>query len=260
MEGIKISAVIITYNEEDHIGTCIDSLNGLVEEIIVVDSYSTDNTKNVCLTKGVKFVEHKFEGHIQQKNHAINVAEFDHVFSIDADEFLSKELKQSISEIKKDWNADGYRLKRLSSYNGHWIRHSGWYPDSRVRIWDRRKGKWGGENPHDIVIMDKNAKVKWLEGNLMHNAFSSFNSFLQRQLRYAEISANEAFKKNVKFGILDIIFRPLFTFVTRYFYKLGILDGYRGFVICFVYGIVKFVKCSRVRELQKESKKKKPAS
>jgi len=256
MQEIKISAVIITYNEEDHIGTCIDSLNGLVEEVVVVDSYSTDNTKNVCLAKGAKFVENKFEGHIQQKNYAINIAEYDHVLSVDADEFLSKELKQSISEVKKEWDADGYKLKRLSSYNGHWIKHSGWYPDSRVRVWDRRKGKWGGENPHDIVVMDKNVRVKWLEGNLMHNAFSSFNSFLQRQLRYAEISANEAFKKNVKFGMLDIMFRPFFTFVTRYIYKLGILDGYRGFVICLVYGIVKFVKCSRVRELHKKTKRK----
>ncbi|MTI29248.1 glycosyltransferase family 2 protein, partial [Cytophagales bacterium RKSG123] len=149
----KISAVIITYNEEKNIQRCLESLKGVVDEIVVVDSLSTDNTKKICEKFDVHFIENPFEGHIEQKNYAMGCARNDYVLSLDADEALSPKLKESILKVKENWTADFYSFNRLNNYCGQWIRHSGWYPDKKIRLWDRRKGKWGGKNPHDNVVM-----------------------------------------------------------------------------------------------------------
>ena len=137
---VKISAVIITYNEERNIGSCLDSVKAVADEIVVVDSYSTDKTQEICSRMNVKFLQHHFEGHIEQKNYAVSCVQYGHVLSLDADEILSEKLKQSIIAAKQNWRFDGYSFNRSTNYCGNWIRHSGWYPDTKLRLWNRTKG------------------------------------------------------------------------------------------------------------------------
>ena len=138
---VQISAVIITFNEEKNIERCLQSLQGIVDEIVVVDSFSKDQTKSICEKYNVKFVEHAFEGHIEQKNYAITQASYPYVLSLDADEALDETLKSSILKVKKNWTHDGYSMNRLTNYCGSWIKHCGWYQDTKLRLWDARKGE-----------------------------------------------------------------------------------------------------------------------
>jgi glycosyltransferase involved in cell wall biosynthesis len=134
-----ISAVIITFNEEAKIGRCIDSLIGVADEILVIDSFSTDLTEYICKSKGVRFIQREFEGHANQKNFGNEQAQHNYILSIDADECLSDELKNSILEAKKSLKFDGYSVNRLSNFCGNWIHHSGWYPDTKMRLFNVKR-------------------------------------------------------------------------------------------------------------------------
>ena len=146
---IKLSVVIITFNEEKNIERCLTSVKDIADEIVVLDSFSKDKTAEICINHGVKFFQHTFDGHIQQKNRAITYANFPHILSLDADETLSSELAESIKKVKQNFSKDGYYINRLTNYCGHWVKHCGWYPDAKLRLWDSRKGQWTGTNPHD---------------------------------------------------------------------------------------------------------------
>ena len=251
--SVQISAVIITYNEEANIGRCLESLEGVADEIVVVDSFSTDQTAQICAEKDVTFIQHAFEGHIEQKNYAAARAGYDCLLSLDADEVLSRTLRQSILAARDDWQVDGYRLNRLTNYCGRWIRHCGWYPDSRIRLWDRRKGHWGGVNPHDHVDMDPGSRIGHLDGDLLHYSYPTTGHHIAQINRFSEIAARAAFDRGCRAGILvDICLNPGLTFLKKYFLKLGILDGYEGFVISINTAYGKFAKYTKLRELEKQ--------
>ncbi|MDR3188706.1 MAG: glycosyltransferase family 2 protein, partial [Prevotellaceae bacterium] len=186
----KISAVIITYNEERNIARCLQSLQGVADEIMVVDSGSTDKTEEICRQLGVtSFIRHPFEGYVQQKNWAMEQATYSHILSLDADEALSDELKKSILEVKESWTADAYKFNRLTSYCGKWIRHCSWYPDVKLRLWDRRKGRWGGVNPHDKMVMERDASVIHLKGDLLHYSYHNVSDYILQVNKFTEIGA-----------------------------------------------------------------------
>lgn len=249
---IKISAVVITRNEEKNIGRCLGSLRQVADEIIVVDSYSTDRTQDICSSMGVHFMQHVFEGHIEQKNYAVSCANHDRILSLDADEALSEELTQSILSVKQNWQSDGYSFKRLTYYCGKWIRHSGWYPDTKLRLWDRRKGQWGGINPHDRVIMDGGSRVTHIDGDLYHYSYHTIRDHIDTINNFSEIAARAAQADGRQANlVLDIILNPLLIFFKKYFLKLGILDGYPGFLIAVHTAYGKFLKYSKLRELNK---------
>ena len=145
MHPVKLSVVIITKNEDKNIGRCIESVQNIADEIVVIDSFSTDKTEEICKKHQVVFIKHAFEGHIEQKNFALTCAKYKHVLSLDADEALSEELQKSIVQAKADFSKDGYFLNRMTNYCGKWIKHSGWYPDRKLRLFDKTKGQWGGE-------------------------------------------------------------------------------------------------------------------
>src|SRR3990172_2864038 len=171
---VQLSVVIITFNEEKNIGRCLDSVKTIADEIVVLDSFSTDKTEELCKAKGARFFQHKFDGHIEQKNRAITFAKFPYILSLDADEALSEELKKSILEIKNNFSADGYYMNRLTNYCGQWIYHCGWYPDKKLRLWDSRKGKWGGINPHDkYELFTSDTAARFLTGNILHYSYYS---------------------------------------------------------------------------------------
>lgn len=250
---MKISAAIITFNEERNIERCLQSLKDIADEIIVVDSFSTDSTEEICNKFQVKFVKNKFEGHIQQKNYALELTSNDYVLSLDADEALSDELKRSIETIKSSGtHHEAYSFNRLTSYCGKWIRHCGWYPDRKVRLWDKRKGSWGGENPHDKVQLATGAKEVNLKGDLLHYSFESIASHVQTANNFSTIAAKAAVDKGKKANfIIHILLNPIYTFINKYFFKLGFLDGFYGFVICYLSAVSNFLKYSKIRQINK---------
>jgi len=253
---VKISAVVITYNEEANIDRCLASLQTVADEIVVVDSFSTDRTARICRQRAVNFIQHAFEGHIEQKNYAAARAAHDRLLSLDADEVLSDRLQESIRAAKADWRADGYRLARLTNYCGRWIRHCGWYPDARIRLWDRRRGRWGGLNPHDRVEMDPGSRIGRLDGDLLHYSYAAIEDHIAQINRFSTIAARAAFEQGRRAGLLrDICLNPPLTFLKKYFLKLGILDGYRGFVISINTAYGKFAKYTKLRELQEQQAK-----
>ncbi len=247
----KLSVVIITFNEEKNIERCLRSVGGIADEIIVVDSFSTDNTEVICARFNVRFSQHGFEGHIEQKNYAMSLATHPFVLSLDADEALSDELAVSIRCALTNWTHDCYTINRLNNFCGQWIRHSGWYPDKKIRLFDKRKARWGGINPHDKIIIEKGATCKELEGNLLHFSFSSISQHIDQINKFSGIKAKGAFAKNKKAGPWHIFILPLVKFFTIYFLKAGFLDGFYGFVIALHSAWSVYLRGVKLRQLYK---------
>lgn len=243
----KISAVIITFNEEFTIGRCIDSLIPVADEIIVVDSFSTDGTKKVCLEKGVRFFQREFIGFADQKNYAVSQASYDYVLSLDSDECLSDELIASILEIKNLSLCDGYTMNRLSSYAGEWIKTCGWYPDSKLRLWNKNKGTWFGRGIHEKVELDKGACIRHLKGDILHLAYDNITQFLEKIQRYSAIYAREH-RYHIPVSVFKVIYKTVFAFIKSYIIKFGIIDGYKGLLISACNANFVFYKYSKLLE------------
>lgn len=249
--SIKLSAVVITYNEEKKIGRCLDSLIGVADEIIVVDSLSTDRTVEICKSKGATVISQPFLGYIEQKNFALEKSNFDYVLSLDADEVLSPELSKSILDIKVDYNSDAYEFNRLTNYCGKWIKHGGWYPDKKTRIWNKKDGKWGGTNPHDEVVLNKGTKVVKLQGDLLHYTTDSISQHIDQIQKFSSIAAQSLHKKGKKTSIATILFNSWFKFVRDYFLLFGFLDGFYGFVVAFNSAFATYLKYLKLYSLNK---------
>jgi GT2 family glycosyltransferase len=246
----KISAVIITYNEEENIGRCIDSLISVADEILIVDSYSKDKTKEECLKRSVKFIQHPFYGHVEQKNYALENAKYDYVISLDGDEYLSEELAQSILGVKENLNGDAYFFSRLSSYEGKWIRYTDWYPDRKLRLWNRNFGKWGGANPHDKVILNQKADIKLLKGELLHKAYKDADQLVIKANQYSSLFAQSA-RVLVGSSYFKIIYKTIYTFFRNYFLRAGFLSGLAGLQISFANATYTFFKYSKLLALNR---------
>ncbi|MBA4053101.1 MAG: glycosyltransferase family 2 protein [Marivirga sp.] len=256
---IKISAVVITFNEEKSIRRCILSLKKVADEIIVVDSYSKDTTKDICITEGVKFVEHVFEGHIQQKNFAMSLASNDFILSLDADEYLSEELSGSIQHVKKNPLQEAYSMNRVTSIAGRWIYSTDWYPDTKLRLWNKAVGQWGGYNPHDTVILNKSVPIAHLKGNLMHDGYESYNDLMIKANQYARIFA-QANQHKKSSSVFKVLYKTLYTFIRNYFIKYGFMSGFDGLVISVTNTWYTFFKYAMLRELQNTRKDKRDDS
>jgi glycosyltransferase involved in cell wall biosynthesis len=249
-----LSAIIITHNEEKNIERCIDSLLGVANEIIVVDSYSTDATENICRNKNVRFIQHAFEGYIQQKNFAMQQATHQFVLALDADECLSDELKDNILSEKYNFSFDAYSMNRKNNFCGQWINHSGWYPDRKIRLWNKEKGEWGGNNPHDKVVMKKDCTTSFLKGDILHFTVATIPEFKNQQQRFATIAAEELFKSDKKRNALINFLMAVFMFKRRYFFQLGFLDGYYGFVICKEAALYTYRKYAMAKKMRVQNK------
>ncbi|MGE0089477.1 MAG: glycosyltransferase family 2 protein [Bacteroidales bacterium] len=245
----KISATIITYNEERNIERCLKSLQGIADEIIIVDSYSNDGTKEICQKYNVHFFEHKFKDYSDQKNFANELTQNNLILSIDADEELSDTLRKSILEIKKNHKYDGYYFNRMTNYCGKWIKHSGWYPNHQLRLWDKLKGKWEG-TIHEKLTIPKNNAIH-IQGDLLHYSYESFSQHLLKIDQFTNFQALEMYKKHRKAGISAVIFKPAFRFLRHYFLRLGILDGYEGYIISKQSAYGQFLKYIKLKHLYK---------
>lgn len=249
---IKISAVLITFNEEKNIERCLKSLLSVVDEIVVVDSFSVDKTEEICANYNVKFVQHAFDGHIQQKNWAITQANHHYVLSLDADEVLTPELQQSILAVKDDFSADGYSFNRLNNYCGQWIKHCGWYPDVKLRLWDKTKGAWGGTNPHDTFMMQAGTRVVHLKGDLQHYSYYTVDEHKKQADYFSSIAAKAYLEKGKRSNLLKIGVSPLMKFIKSYLLQKGFFDGYYGFVICKIASHETYMKYKKLLKLQKQ--------
>jgi len=245
---ISLSVVIITFNEERNILRCLQSVEGIADEIIVLDSYSKDRTKEICIQKQVKFYEHAFTGFNEQKNYALSLASNPYVLSLDADEVLSPELQKSILAVKENWKSDGYTMNRLTNYCGTWIRHC-WYPDTKLRMWDTRKGKWDSNIIHEKVEMADGSVVSHLEGDLLHYSYHTLDDHLRQIYKFTEIAAVSAHNNNKKSSFLKLIYKPIAIFFKLYILKQGFRDGYSGYLIARISAFVVFMKYARLRQL-----------
>jgi len=253
---VKISAVIITFNEEKNIERCIRSVIDIADEIVVLDSFSTDETENICSRYNVRFYKSEFSEYVEQKNKALEFARFPVVLSLDADEELSDELKNSILEVKRNWDSDGYFFNRLTNFCGKWIRHSSWYPDRKLRLWDITKGKWDGRLVHEKIKMEKNARLKFLKGDLLHYSYTSKEQFINRTIRYAQLSAKGLYMDGKKSSYLNLIFSPVWRFIKNYIMRLGFLDGSAGFIISFYMAHGVYLKYKELGDLYRTGKLK----
>jgi len=252
---VKLSVVIISYNEEKDIERCLKSVIAVADEIVVVDSFSTDKTEEICRKYDVEFIPHKFDGHIEQKNWAITQAKYPYILSLDSDEALDETMQNSIMAAKNDWKFDGYEMNRLNNYCGKWIRHCGWYPDKKLRLWNSRKGSWQGINPHDKYELIENASVGYLKGDILHYSYYSITEHVAQTNYFTDLSANEYYKKGKEGYIIKIIMNPLVSFIKTYILKLGFLDGYYGFIVSVLAAQSTFLKYVKLRQLKKEMKK-----
>lgn len=246
-----ISAVIITYNEELFIDKCLKSLDGIADEIIVVDSYSTDGTEEICKRHNVRFIKHEFEGFRDQKNFAIKLATHKNILSLDADEALSDRLRESILAIKDKWDYDGYLFNRRSNYCGKWIHHSEWYPDRQLRLFFADHGRWGELNLHEKFLMSNGATIGRLEGDLLHWPFSTLQDHIDKMNKYSIIGAEEYHKSGKKAGVFTPYIHFFWGFLRSYIINRGFLDGRNGYLICSMYARSAFNKYRRLRALNR---------
>jgi len=247
-----VSVVIITFNEEHNIARCLDSVKGIADEIVIVDSFSKDKTKEICLSYGAKFIENKFEGHIQQKNFAITQAKYPHILSLDADEALDEKLRNSISEAKKNFVHDGYYMNRLTNYCGKWVHHSGWYPDTKLRLWDSRKGQWAGVNPHDkYELTTGDSNTGKLQGDILHYSYYTVEEHYKQAEYFADIAAKSFFKMGKKASFFKLLINPIAKFLHHYIVHFGFLDGRAGFTIAKISAWSTYLKYRKLRELSR---------
>jgi len=249
---IQLSVVIITLNEEKNIARCLDSVKDLADEIVVIDSNSTDSTEAICNLYGARVIQHSFEGYVNQKNFAVGQAAYDHILSLDADEVLSDELHRSIKEVKQNFDADGYTMNRLTNYAGKWIRHSGWYPDVKLRLFDRRKGAWTGLLIHEKFELHGGGIVKHLKGDLVHYSFHSVEEHRKQSEKFTTLGAQADFEKGKKAPFYKIWGGPMVKFIKDYFINLGILDGKEGWTICTISAKATHDKYRKLKNLYKE--------
>ncbi|WP_070138124.1 glycosyltransferase family 2 protein [Crocinitomix algicola] len=248
----KLSVVIITYNEEKNIVRCLESVQAVADEIIIVDSYSKDNTESLASAFDVRFIPHSFEGHIEQKNWAKDQAKHPLILSLDADEALDEKLTESILSIKNNPTADGYKMNRLTNYCGKWIHHTGWYPDTKLRLWKKGKGEWTGENPHDeFKLFDQSTTINHLKGDILHYSYHHPEDHDKQIAYFTDIAANAFVKKGKKPFIFQEYLSAFLKFVKCYFIKFGFLDGKEGWIISKKSSYAAYLKYKKIKQLLK---------
>jgi glycosyltransferase involved in cell wall biosynthesis len=248
---MKISATIITYNEELNIARAMESLR-CCDEIVVVDSGSSDRTAEIAANLGANIIESPWGGYARQKNVAAERASHDWILSVDADEALSEALEGEIWQIKKNGpQFDAYTMPRLAQYLGKWILHSGWYPDRKIRLYHRRKAKWVGEFVHESVHV-QDGRVGHLESDLLHFTCSSLSEHLKSMDRYTTLAAEQLVSQKKKVGMTQLLLDPAWTFWRTYVLQRGFLDGVEGLTIAQMAALYNFLKYAKARNMSSQ--------
>jgi glycosyltransferase involved in cell wall biosynthesis len=251
---VKISAVIVTYNNEKKIGNCLESLQGIVDEIIVVDSLSTDCTRKIASHFTNKIIKCFSSDYAYLKNYGQKIAAFDWILSIEPDERLSTGLRLELLKLKnKPIEIEGFYIPRRSFYIYRWVKHSGWYPDWRVRLYQRDKGCWKKEGYR--IFFDFSGKTGRLKTPVEHLAFSSISEHLIYLNRVAERRAQEIYARKKKPRFYHFWLWPCFRFFYKYIIKFGFLDGFPGLVISAMSAYAVFLRFAKLREIWKKGER-----
>lgn len=242
----KISLVIITLNEQDKIGRCIDSAHGIADEVVVVDSLSADKTQELAIAAGARVIERPFTNYIEQKNFAMEQAAHDYVLNLDADEFLSETLRKAILQVKaQGLKAGAYAMNRLNYLGSRPVKTCGWYPDRKIRLWNRKKGRWTGELVHELLVLEQGSNIQHLEGDILHHSFETRAQLTQQWDKFATLAARQLQSKSAFLLFIKMLFNPLIRFIRNYFLRLGFTDGGLGLFICTQQGREVFLKYKR---------------
>ncbi len=245
-----LSACIIAFQEEDRLPACLDSL-AFCDEIVVVDSRSTDRTRAVAAARGARVIERDWPGHVAQKEFCVRQARHDWVLCVDADERVSDPLRAEIEALARAGfpGHAGWRFPRLSCWLGTWVRHGSWYPDRQLRLFDRRRGRWGGHDPHDKVELE--GPVGTLRGDLLHHPYRSLEEHLRTIDRYTTIMARGLHARGKRAHAGHLVVGPLARFVRFYALQRGFLLGWKGLCLAFLaahYGRLKYAKLLALQE------------
>ncbi len=249
---MKLSVAIITLNEERNIRRCLTSLEGIADEIVVLDSGSTDQTREIAKQHGAKVFERTFTTFAEQKNSAVELTTGDYILNLDADESLTNELRESIRIALESSSSSIYSFNRKTSFCGKWIRHCGWYPDPKIRLWKRDHAWWTGKNPHEHVECSEGSSHKHLKGDLLHFPFLNEKEHLSKIHQYSTLAAEYAVANGTKSKVIKMIFSPIFAFLKKYFIQMGLLDGYYGWVISKNTAYSRYLKYKKIRQLWKQ--------
>jgi glycosyltransferase involved in cell wall biosynthesis len=245
----NISACITCFNEESKIRRCLESLTWC-DEIVVVDSFSTDATPDICREYTDRFLQHEWEGYIGQKNWASSQVRNRWVLFLDADEVVSPDLRDEIiAEFRRGpGEAVGYQFPRLVYYMGKWIRHGTWYPDYKLRLFRKDRGRSAGREPHDHVEVD--GTIKTLKGPIWHYTYDGIYDHMQQINRFSTITATERFKEGRRFRWVDFLFRPPWRFFKGYVLSRGFMGGFHGYFVAVVGAFEVAIKYAKLREME----------
>jgi glycosyltransferase involved in cell wall biosynthesis len=247
---MKISATIVAFNEERNIARAIRSLGlgpGCADEIVVVDSGSSDRTREIAANLGARVIEEPWRGYAAQKNFAAASAAYDWILSIDADEELTPGLVAEIAALKNgSIDCDGWTMPRLARYLGRWIRHSGWYPDRKVRLYHRDRARWEGDYVHESVRV--NGLTGHLSSDLLHYTCDTLEQHLITLNRYTTLAAQALVAAGKPIPFRRLVLDPPWTFVKSYIIQRGFLDGGHGLVIAGLASFYTFMKYAKARE------------
>lgn len=256
----KISVCIICFNEQDNIRRCLESVKWVKDTggaIVVVDSFSADKTPEIAREYTDRVFQNKWPGFVNQKNYALSLAQNEWVLSIDADEVISDRLRD---EITAEWNKGGYEktdaywMKRHTFYLGRWINHGGWYPDSKIRLFRKSKAKWGGLDPHDRLIMNNDAIINRLNGDITHYTYKNISHQIKTVDRFSDASSEALMKDGKVFCLCNLLCRPPIKFIETYLFKMGFLDGLPGLIISVSSAYYVFIKYAKMWEAQIKKK------
>jgi glycosyltransferase involved in cell wall biosynthesis len=254
---MQISAVIITYNEEKRLEPALKSLEGIADEVIVVDRFSDDGTFKLAKKYTDRVFQRRWTNFADQKNFANSKAQYPWILSLDADERLSAKLRDEITQLKsQEPDCAGFSMPRQVFYLGRWIRHTVWYPDRKIRLFRNDLARWEGEFVHEDLVID--GDVEKLSGPLHHFTYRNIADHLRRINTFSDLGAQKLYAKNKKCHWYHLAFLPYFRFVKSYFLKAGFLDGFAGFVISLLDGYTGFVIYAKLKEIWKMGERIEP--
>lgn len=242
-----ISAVVITLNEASNIEACVKALRQVTDDVVIVDAYSADGTPALAEALGARVVQTEWVGYSHNKNLGNQAARHDWILSIDADEALSEELIQSLKALQPQAGAV-YELDRLTNYCGKWIRHSGWYPDWKVRLFDRREVRWQGDYVHETLAVPKGFRTVRLKGKLLHYSYKTRSDHWQRIERYAALAAQEMHARGKRATWVKLYLSPAMRFLRTLLLNQAFLDGWAGWVISWSGARLVYRKYRKLRE------------